>query len=118
MGIFDFLKTKKEEWKREKKIKEWKKKEEERKNSGTYGSKSKREDKKVKGEKDTGTLYVGGKKWKVNKGEDLDFSLSNSIEEYEVELKKKEREEEKKREEKERRGKENMEKLRKSWNKK
>jgi hypothetical protein len=118
MGIFDWLKKKKEEWKREKKIKEWKKKEEERKNIGTYGSKSKRDDKKVKGEKDTETLYVGGKKWKVNKVEDFDFSLTNSIEEYEKKLKKKGREEEKRREEKEKRGKENMEKLRKNWNKK
>jgi hypothetical protein len=59
------------------------------------------------------------KNWnEPRKREDLDFTLTNSIEEYERKLKNKEREEEKKKEEKERRGKENMEKLKKSWNKK
>jgi antitoxin component YwqK of YwqJK toxin-antitoxin module len=49
MGIFDWLFGKKKEWEREKKVKEWKKKEEDRINRGQYGLKSNRNIKKKKG---------------------------------------------------------------------
>lgn len=62
MGIFDWLFSKKKEWEREKKIKDWKKKEEDRINRGEYGQESNKNKKKKKGSKgsDWNNSYIQG----------------------------------------------------------
>tara|TARA_B110000238_G_C15948273_1_gene362049 strand:+ start:74 stop:760 length:687 start_codon:yes stop_codon:yes gene_type:complete len=62
MGIFDWLFGKKKEWEREKKIKDWKKKEEDRIKRGQYGLESNKNKKKKKGSQnsDWDNSYIQG----------------------------------------------------------
>ena len=59
MGLFDWLFGKKKEWEREKKIKDWKKKEDDRIKRGQYGLESNRNKKKKKGSENSEWTYQG-----------------------------------------------------------